>query len=264
MQVEYATDVLFHRQTEFQPLYDSIVHTAIHAIKSDNIATFLGRKLTGNYQGELGNNFNTRIEGTRIRHQMGATSIKLYDKFAIMARVECTTNDVSFFKTHRTVEQRDGSKVFKLAHLRKNIYSLRDLRKLMSAANQRYLAFMASIDSPDAGLKSIDKMAKPAREKQRSFRGFNLFLEDDYRLFLTLARGEWCISGFRACDLRQHMPGLTSSRSSYLIKRMRTHGLIKKVGRRYKYYLTKLGRRVLTTVLCIREFVVLPELSATA
>ena len=151
-----------------------------------------------------------------------------------MARVECTTNDVSFFKTHRTVEQRDGSKVFKLAHLRKNIYSLRDLRKLMSAANQR------------------------------SFRGFNLFLEDDYRLFLTLARGEWCISGFRACDLRQHMPGLTSSRSSYLIKRMRTHGLIKKVGRRYKYYLTKLGRRVLATTLCIREFVVLPELSATA
>jgi hypothetical protein len=264
MQVEYATDVLFHHQVEFQPLYDSIVHTAIHAIKSDNIATFLGRKLNGNYQGEVGNNFNTRIEGTRIRHQMGATSIKLYDKFAIMARVECTTNDVSFFKAHRTVEQRDGSKVFKLAHLRKNIYSLRDLRKLMSAANQRYLAFMASIDNPNAGLKSIDKMAKPAREKQRSFRGFNLFLEDDYRLFLTLARAEWSISGFRACDLRQHMPGLTSSRSSYLIKRMRTHGLIKKVGRRYKYYLTKLGRRVLATTLCIREFVVLPELSATA
>jgi len=186
MQVEYATDVLFHRQTEFLPLYDSIVHTAIHAVKSENVATFLGRKLTGNYQGEVGNNFNTRIEGTRIRHQMGATSIKLYDKFAIMARVECTTNDVSFFKAHRTVEQRDGSKVFKLAHLRKNIYSLRDLRRLMSAANQRYLAFMASIDNPDAGLKSIDKMAKPAREKQRSFRGFNLFLEDDYPLFLTL------------------------------------------------------------------------------
>ncbi len=71
MQVEYATDVLFHRQADFQPLYDSIVHTAIHAIKSENVATFLGRKLTGNYQGEVGNNFNTRIEGTRIRHQMG-------------------------------------------------------------------------------------------------------------------------------------------------------------------------------------------------
>ncbi len=162
------------------------------------------------------------------------------------------------------MEQRDGGTVWKLAALRKNIYSLRHLCKLMSAANQRYLTFMASIDNPDAGLKSIDKMAKPTREKQRSFRGFNLFLEDDYRLFLTLARGDWCISGFRACDLRQHMSGLTASRSSYLIKRMRTHGLIKKVGRRYKYYLTKPGRRVLATTLSIREFVVLSELSTIA
>jgi hypothetical protein len=59
---------------------------------------------------------------------MGPASIKLYDKFAIMARVECTANDVSFFKHHRWVEQRNGEKVWKLAPLRKSIYSLRDSR----------------------------------------------------------------------------------------------------------------------------------------
>ena len=155
MQVEYATDVIFRRQSDFQPLYDAIVHTAIHAIKAEHVATFLGRKLNANYQGEIGNTFNTRIQGTRIRHHMGAASIKLYDKSAIMARVECTTNDPSFFKLHRTVEHRDGSTEWKLAPLRKNIYSLRALRKLMSAANQRYLAFMASIDNPDAGLRRV-------------------------------------------------------------------------------------------------------------
>jgi len=62
-----------------------------------------------------------------------------------MARVECTTNDASFFKIHRWVEQRDGWQQWKLAPLRKNIYSLRDLRKLMNAANERYLAYMAAI-----------------------------------------------------------------------------------------------------------------------
>ena len=260
MQAEYATDVVFHRQADFQPLYETIVRNAVHTVKAEHVATFLGRKLTAAYQNEVGNDFSTRIQGTRIRHRMGATSIKLYDKFAIMARVECTTNDVSFFKIHRTVEQRDGGEQWKLAPLRKNIYSLRDLRKLMSAANQRYLAFIASIDNPDAGLKAIDKMSKPARNNNRSFRGFNLFLDDDYRLFLTLARGEWCISGFRAADLRAGLPGLSPGRSSYLLKRLRTHGLIKKVGRRYKYYLTKLGRRVLATALNIREYVVIPAL----
>jgi hypothetical protein len=167
MQVEFATDVVFHQQAEFQPLYEAIVRTAVQAVKADNVATFLGRKLTTAYQDEVGNDFSTRIQGTRIRHQMGPASIKLYDKAGIMARVECTTNDASFFKIHRWVEQRDGWQQWKLAPLRKNIYSLRDLRKLMSAANARYLAYMAEIDDPDTGLKDLDKMSGPAKDKGR-------------------------------------------------------------------------------------------------
>jgi hypothetical protein len=264
MQVEYATDVVFRRQGEFQPLYEAIVRTAVHIIKAEHVATFLGRKLTGAYQGELGNDFSTRIQGTRIRHHMGPASIKLYDKFSLIARVECTVNDVSFFKHHRYVEQRNGERLFKLAPLRKSIYSLKDLRQVMRAANDRYLAFMACLDNPDAGHKAIAKMAAPAKAKGRSFRGFNLFLNPDYRLFLTLGRGEWTISGFRAADLRAHIDGLSPGRSSYILKRLRTHGLIKKVAHTYKYYLTTLGRRVLVTAMVIREYFVQPTLVRNA
>ncbi|MFC2000284.1 MarR family transcriptional regulator, partial [Chloroflexota bacterium] len=49
MQVEYATDIVFRRQADFQPLYSEITHTAIHAIKPEHVVTFLGRKLTGSY-----------------------------------------------------------------------------------------------------------------------------------------------------------------------------------------------------------------------
>ncbi len=35
-------------------LGQELVRTAVHAVKADNIATFLGRKLNGNYQGEMG------------------------------------------------------------------------------------------------------------------------------------------------------------------------------------------------------------------
>ncbi len=153
-------------------------------------------------------------------------------------------------------------RVFKLALLRKSIYSLRDLRQLMQAANMRYLTFMACIDNPDAGQKAIDKMASRTKVKGTSFRGFDLFLGDDYRLFLTLGRGEWAISGFRAADLRAHVPDLTPSRSSYVLKHLRTHGLIKKIGRRYRYYMTKLGRRMLVTTLLLREYFVQPSLGA--
>ena len=123
---------------------------------------------------------------------------------------------------------------------------------------------MACLDNPDAGQNAIAKMAAPAKAKGRSFRGFNLFLDPDYQLFLTLARGEWAISGVRAADLRARIKGLSSGRCSYLLKRLRTHGLIKKVAHTYKYYLTKFGRRVLVTALVIREYFVQPTLARNA
>ena len=68
MQVEYATDIAFKKQPDLNLMYDHIIRTAINSVKPDNIASFLGQRLTLNYEGEVGNNFNTRILGTRIKH----------------------------------------------------------------------------------------------------------------------------------------------------------------------------------------------------
>ena len=128
MQVECSTDVVFNKQEELASLYDALVHTAIHAVKPGNVATFLGRKLHGNYQDEVGNDFHTRLEGTRIKHHMGAASIKMYDKRRLALRIETTTNDPTFFQHYRTVEHRDGSQEQKVAPLKKTIYSLGGLQ----------------------------------------------------------------------------------------------------------------------------------------
>jgi hypothetical protein len=261
MQVEYATDIVFHRQAEFQPLYEALTHTAIHAVKPDQVATFLGRKLTGRYQDELGNDFSTRIQGTRIKHAMGPAALKLYDKFGLIARVECTANDVTFFQHHRTVEHRDGTTEFKLAPVRKSLYSLPVLRDLLGAATHRYLAFLAAIADPRPGLRAVEKIAAPIHEGERSYRGFNLFHGPDLDLFRTILRGEFTISGFQARQLRTHLSSLSGAQLSRLLKRLRTHGLIKKIGKRYKYYLTTLGRTVATTALKLRELVVIPLLT---
>ena len=46
-----------------------------------------------------------------------------------------------------------------------------------------------------------------------------------------------------------------------LLKRLRAHGLIKKVGKHYKYYLTAFGRQVAVMALKLREMVVIPVLA---
>ena len=129
-QVEFSTDLLFRRREDLQALYGHLTRTAIHTVKPDNIATFLGRKLSPLYQGEMGNRFNVRIEGTRIKHTMGPVSLKMYDKFGLILRIETTVNNVSFFQHYRTVEQRDGRTVTQWAPMKKSIYSLPALREV--------------------------------------------------------------------------------------------------------------------------------------
>jgi hypothetical protein len=261
MQVEYATDLIFRRQADLRPLYDTLVRTAIHAVKPDHVATFLGRKLTGHYADELGNDFHTRVEGARLKHHMGPVAIKLYDKQALVLRIETTVNDVSFFRHHRTVEHRDGTAETKLAPMQKTIYSLGPLRDLLVAANRRYLTFLSDLSDPSAGVQQITQVAEPIRQDDRSYRGFNLFSADDLALFVALARGEWQISGFRNASLRRVLSHRSGPQLSRLLKRLHVHGLIKKIGHTYKYYLTHAGQQVVLTALKLRELIVIPSLA---
>lgn len=260
MQAEYATDIVFKRQIDLQAIYDQLTRTAIHVVKPENVATFLGKKLHGNYQDEMGNNFNTRIEGTRIKHTMGQAAIKMYDKLGIVLRIETTANNVSFFKHYRQVEHRDGTRSLKLASMKKGIYSLSSLAKLLCAANDRYLEFISDINDTSLGITILNKISKTIIENKRPYKGFNMFDDDDQKLFETILSGEFNISGFQNKNLRQKLSNKSGAQVSRILKRLRTHGLIKKIGHTYKYYLTRLGRKVILTGLKLKELFLIPKL----
>ncbi|MFQ5407081.1 MAG: MarR family transcriptional regulator [Anaerolineales bacterium] len=261
MQAEYATDLVFKRQSTLQAFYPLLLETLIQAVKPADIATFLGRKLRGNYQGELGNRFNVRWLGSRIKHHMGPVAIKMYDKFNIVLRIETTVNNVAFFKQYRQVHHRNGTTSTKWATMKKTIYSLASLQQTLLAANQRYLKFISEIKTPEVGVQKLHRLAETKAEKQHRYKGFNLFTEEDTSLFRTLLQGEFFISGFTNKSLRQYLPHKNSGQVTRLLKRLRVHGLIKKVGRRYKYYLTEFGRQVIALALKLRELVIIPELA---
>jgi hypothetical protein len=261
MQMELSTEVIFKRQADLHPLYETITRTAIHAVKAAQVATFLGRKVTAAYQGEIGNDFHTRIEGTRIKHQMGPVAIKMYDKLGVILRIETTANDVSFFKHYRKVEHRGGEGEMNVAPLKKSIYSLPLLCELMAAANRRYLEFVSAIEDPTVGRKNLDKISKPVEEGPRTYRGFNLFDGEDQALFEALVRGEFMIRGVQNRFLRRVLIDKSGSQISRMLKRLRMHGLIKKFHGSYRYYLTRLGKTVVTTALKLKTRVIIPSLA---
>ncbi len=231
------------KQDDLQAIYSELVATAIHTVKPDNIATFLGHKIDPRYQGEMGNNYNIRIEGSRIKHTMGKSSIKMYDKFSKILRIETTANDVPFFKHYREVEHRDGTKSMKYAQLKKNIYSLTLLAFLFKSSNKRYLEFVSAFDNKEVGRKRLEKVAKSKKVNNRNYKGFNLFSKEDLTLLLTVLRGEYNISGFRNKDVKARIPGFNTGKVSRLLKRLKVFGIIKKAGKTYKYYLTRFRQR---------------------
>ena len=203
----------------------------------------------------MGNRFNIRIEGTRIKHTMRPVSIKLYDKFGLILRIETTVKDLTFFKHYREVEHRDGSRETKWASMQKTIYSLPALRELLEAANRRYLEFLSAIEDPRTGRNKLDKLSQPVEQEGRRYSGFNLFDTDDENLLCSIVRGEFNISGLQNNTLRRHLPELSSSHDSertVLSRRSATH---------IKYYVTAFGKEVVSTALKLRELVIIPQLA---
>ena len=177
--VEYATDLVFRSPAILQPLYQQLCRQAVLSVKAEHIATFLGHQITPNLVQEVGNQFSTRIEGTCIKHHYGKSTVKMYDKFALVLRLETTTNNVSFFKHHRKVEHRHGRSTRQLAPVKKSIYSLRDLRDILLGCNQRYLAYLATLDDFSAGVRALNRITRPNPAKGKSVKPVNFFSSID-------------------------------------------------------------------------------------
>jgi DNA-binding HxlR family transcriptional regulator len=95
---------------------------------------------------------------------------------------------------------------------------------------------------------------------QGNYRGRNFFDRQDREVLEAIGQGEFCIRGMQNKTLRKLLPGRSTQQVSRTIKRLRTHGLVKKTARSYKYYLTPLGREVVAAGLRLKQFVILEEL----
>jgi hypothetical protein len=261
LQAEYSTDIIFKDKNDLRFLYEQLSINAIHSVKPENIATFFSRALSAQYQGEVGTKYNKKIHSTRIKHYMGANSIKMYDKASVVLRIETTVNDIYQFQSYRQVITRSGQKVMKQTVMRKNIYSFFDLAKLCKCSNHRYMEFISSFDDNISGRNNLEKISGKIYQKDRSYKGFNFFDSFDIELLLGISSGEFNINGFRNKSLRNKLQQKISSSSvSRLLQRLRLHGLIKRVKNTFKYYLTSLGRKVIAVALMLKEKEIIPAL----
>lgn len=261
MQVEYSTDLVFRSEQIMKPLYEELSRQAIHSVKAEQVATFLGKKITPQLAQEIGSRFATRIEGTCIKHRLGKASVKMYDKFGRVLRLETTTNDVSFFKHHRKVEHRNGSSERDFAPIKKTIYSLIDLRDVLLGCNRRYLEYLSALDDFSAGQRNLEKLIGPKEIDGQKLKGLNFFDKTEQILMRSLQRPEFNLKGMRRADLKPFLPTLSASGITRQLWRLRKLGILKKIAGTYRYYLTRLGRSVIAACCRLTEQTIVPALT---
>ena len=261
-QVEYSTDLMFRSEQILVPLYDAISRQAVLAANAERVSGFLGKKVTPLLAQEIGSRLSTRIEGRCIKHYRGVAGVKVYDKFSRVLRIETTVNEVSFFKHHRKVEHTNREPTRERAPMKKTIYRLIDWREILLGCNQRYRAFLSSLDDPSAGERDLQRLSQPRVGPRPRVKGLNFFAADEQTLLRTLQRGEFNIHGWRRADLFKYL-SITPSAMSRQLKRLRDLGIIKKVGHTYRYYLTRLGRSAIAAACALTRFSIIPAMASS-
>ena len=151
--------------------------------------------------------------------------------------------------------------------MKKNIYSLKPLHEIVSASNNRYLEFISAIEDDSIGHKKLEKATEPKKVGRQKLQRIKLLLQSrQNHCTHTGKRGIQSANrrSFRCKDLAKHLKQYSSDQLSRLLKRLRVHGIIKKIGNSYKYYLPRFGKEIITCSQKVINMVMLPQLSKTA
>jgi hypothetical protein len=257
-QTEWATDVMFKNANDLHPLFSAIVPHAISTFSSPDVLRFLGRKLMPKYRGEVISDYKKRLEGVRIKHRAGVNSVKAYDKFQRILRVETTINNPRDFRVFRPLENHP-EKTLAWQKLRQGIADLHRRAEISQASNQRYLDALADIDSSTPFGQLLQQISSPVFDHAKRFRALRTSDLQDLALFKTVADGRFTINGFRNRDLQTILFSTPTSsdkekrqraaRVSRLIRLLRAHHLVKRVPHTYRYLLTPRGNQIIRAII---------------
>jgi hypothetical protein len=260
-QGEYATDILFRDALVLKEIYPALLQHAIHHFQCRDVLRFLGRRISGLFNGEVRSHMGSRVEGVRIKHWVEENSIKMYDKAGSVLRIETTINNTRRFKVRRRVT-RQGQKKMTWVQMRKGVVDIRRRVEVCRGANSRYLDALAVVGDSTPSHRVLDPVSLPVITDKRRFRALRPISPADSQLFQQILSAENLLQGVRNRDLRRTLfpqdesdpdnRSRSSGRISRSLQLLCSHQLLYRVPKTNYYRTTKKGQTVMTTALQFR------------
>jgi hypothetical protein len=266
---EYATDIAFRTPEDLKRLYPRLVNFNIGPLQSTDVLRFMGYKVTKSGRphqdlaGEVVTTIKELVEGTCVKHRVLQNSLKMYDKFGQVLRLENMLINVRDFKVFR-MREGDSDGPMEYLRLRKGVADMHRRAELGEKINERYAAAMATVEDQTPLGELTRDLGKPTTWKGRSVRALNPLAPGDVELLEAINRGEFLLNGFRNRDLRTLLfPDAASAspaeakrqaaKVTRLLRLLRGHGVITKVPKTHRYQVSAEGRSKVTALLAARQ-----------
>ena len=203
------------------------------------------------------------VEGTCVKHRVVQNSMKMYDKFGQVLRLENLLINVRDFKVFRRREgDLDGPMEY--LRLRKGVADIHRRAELGQKINERYAAALATVEDKTPLGELAEDLGRPTRWKGRTVRALNPLAPADVELLEAINRGEFVLNGFRNRDLRALLFGDAAEATVEEVKRqaakvtrllglLRAHGVITKIPSTHRYQVSVGGRRKVAALLAARQ-----------
>ena len=271
-QSEWAADYVFADAPRLRRLYPQLLQLGMTSFSSPDVLRFMGKKVTANGSAcgtalpPLTSDLKLRSEGVRIKHRLGANSIKLYDKAysdqGAVLRAELTINAPETFKVYRA---KSGGPEQDLAwrSMRRGMADLHRRAEVSQKALDRYGTALARVDDSTTLAELTAQLECRVRWNGASLRALHPFDPDDYALLEAVNRGEFTLHGLRNRDLQRLLYASPASSKTEARRRsaavgrklrlLRAHGILHKLPHTHRYQVTDQGRLILNGITSARR-----------
>lgn len=257
-QCEFATDINFKNREDLSIIFKTLVETTYFTFSSQDVYSFFGRKIEYIHtftKGEIVSDLRRRYQGYRVKFKINNNQVKMYDKGNNL-RIEVTINNPKEFKVLKTeLDEATGEVIEKKwVPMGKSVANIYRYAEICKSIIGRFMNALPDIDADKLPAKALAAISSRKEVDGRPYSAFNILNADTLNLFIALSNGAYLINGFNNKLLRQKIFDDADSKQSInkttrLIGKLRAHGLIKKVPKKNRYYLTANGRKVIDSIL---------------
>lgn len=233
-QIEYARNFVFRRHFPIHRFFERSCELGVFRLSADQITQIFGFRKHKRLRGK----FHSMLEKVDHGHHVLRVYCKslvarLYEKFSTFLRVEICVNRMKDLGLNKGLEQLDT------------------LRRKLIVATDRMADFEAELLNVHVEFPLFQRLALPIAVGRTKIPGIKIHDTRMMRLMEVLLHGgsqlgEWRTAQIHAAILEAF--GLTTDRYSltqlrYDMRKLKAHGLLERVGRRYAYRLSETGIR---------------------